>query len=71
MLGEHKAVLSGGFESMSRVPHYVYIRKGVSFSNTTLIDGVAFDGLTDAFNGMMMGNCAEKTAGELGITREM
>ena len=71
MLGEHQAVLAGGFESMSRVPHYVFMRKGVAYSNATLIDGVAFDGLTDAFNGMMMGNCAEKTASELSITREM
>lgn len=56
---------------MSRVPHYVYMRKGVAYQNATLIDGVAFDALTDAFNGMMMGNCSEKTAQELGITREM
>ena len=70
-LGDHDAVLVGGFESMSRVPHYVYMRKGVAYQNATLIDGVAFDGLTDAFNGMMMGNCSEKTVSELGISREM
>jgi acetyl-CoA C-acetyltransferase len=31
---------------------------------------VVFDGLTDVYNGIHMGNCAENTAKKLNITRD-
>ena len=62
MLGYHDAVLAGGFESMSLTPHAVHMRKGTVYQNATLIDLLQHDGLKDAFNGIMMGNCTEKTA---------
>jgi acetyl-CoA C-acetyltransferase len=34
-------------------------------------DGIARDGLTDAYDGIAMGVCGEKTAKEYGITRQM
>lgn len=37
-------------------------RKGHGFGNTTLTDGLAHDGLTDVYNNIAMGLCAEKTA---------
>ena len=35
-----------------------------------LQDGVVFDGLTDVYNGIHMGNCAENTARNMNITRD-
>lgn len=68
--GYRNIVLCGGFESMSRIPHYAYIRKGVGYGNATLIDGLQQDGLTDAISGDFMGLCTDKLAKKLNITRE-
>jgi acetyl-CoA C-acetyltransferase len=58
-------------ESMSNVPFYVdSLRWGNKYGNTSLIDGLAKDGLTDVYDGKAMGNAAEKCATECGITRE-
>jgi len=46
-------------------------RKGTPFGNQQLLDSIAFDGLTDAYNNCAMGVCAEKTAEEMNITREL
>ena len=35
-----------------------------------MIDGIAHDGLTDAYDKVPMGICGEKTASEMGISRE-
>lgn len=49
-LGETDIVLTGGTESMSNVPHYLpSSRKGVKYGDITMIDGIARDGLTDAY----------------------
>lgn len=68
--GNSKIVVAGGFESMSLVPHYLYIRKAFPWGEPQMVDGIMFDGLTDSFNKMLMGNCAEKTVKELNITRK-
>ena len=68
--GNSKIVVAGGFESMSLVPHYLYIRKPFPWGEATMVDGIQFDGLTDSFNGMLMGNCAEKTIKDLNISRQ-
>jgi len=70
MLGDRNIIVAGGFESMSFVPHYVYARRGYPYGNTQMVDGIMFDGLTDSFNGKLMGECAEKTNKDLKITRE-
>lgn len=70
--GYNDVVLTGGFESMSNIPfHIENHRKGHSFGNAKLIDSLAYDGLTDAYQGCAMGVCAEKTAEDFGITREV
>jgi acetyl-CoA C-acetyltransferase len=69
-LGDADIVVAGGMESMSNVPFYVEnMRWGNKYGNTTLIDGLAKDGLTDVYDGKAMGNAAELCAKECGISR--
>jgi acetyl-CoA C-acetyltransferase len=68
--GNCNALLAGGFESMSNIPHYLPTsRTGTSLGNSTLIDGVIHDGLWDLYNDQHMGMCGEKCAKDYGITR--
>ncbi|MGB3153816.1 MAG: acetyl-CoA C-acyltransferase [Chitinophagaceae bacterium] len=70
MLGDADIVVAGGMESMSNVPFYAdSVRWGNKYGNTTLIDGLAKDGLTDVYDGKAMGNAAELCATECGISR--
>jgi acetyl-CoA C-acetyltransferase len=70
-LGDADIVVAGGMESMSNVPFYVEnMRWGNKYGNTSLIDGLAKDGLTDVYDGKAMGNAAELCAKECGISRE-
>jgi acetyl-CoA C-acetyltransferase len=69
-LGDADIVVAGGMESMSNVPFYVEsMRWGNKYGNTTLIDGLVKDGLTDVYDGKAMGNAAELCAKECGISR--
>lgn len=70
MTDSTKLIVAGGMESMSLVPHYLYIRKAVPWGEPHLTDGIMFDGLTCSFNSILMGNCAEKTHKELKISRK-
>jgi len=70
-LGDIGIAVAGGMESMSNVPFYVeQLRWGNKFGNTTLIDGLAKDGLTDVYDGKAMGNAADLCASTCGISRE-
>ncbi|MBS1933942.1 MAG: acetyl-CoA C-acyltransferase [Bacteroidetes bacterium] len=71
LLGDTEIVVAGGMESMSNVPFYIEsMRWGNKYGNSTLIDGLAKDGLTDVYDGKAMGNAAEFCAKECGISRE-
>ncbi len=71
MLGDADIVVAGGMESMSNVPFYAdSVRWGNKYGNTSLIDGLAKDGLTDVYDGKAMGNAAELCAKTCGISRE-
>src|SRR4029077_2955660 len=71
LLGDADIVVAGGMESMSNVPFYAdAMRWGNKYGNTSLIDGLAKDGLTDVYDGKAMGNAAELCARECGISRE-
>lgn len=71
MLGDTDIVVAGGMESMSNIPFYAdSVRWGNKYGNTTLIDGLAKDGLTDVYDGKAMGLAAELCASECGITRK-
>jgi acetyl-CoA C-acetyltransferase len=70
-LGDVDIAIAGGMESMSNVPFYVgQLRWGNKYGNTSLIDGLGKDGLTDAYDGKAMGNAAELCAATCGISRE-
>lgn len=69
-LGDVDIAVAGGMESMSNVPFYVgQLRWGNKYGNISLVDGLAKDGLTDAYDGLAMGNAAELCATVCGISR--
>lgn len=70
-LGHDDALVAGGMESMSRVPYYLPRGTGFpSFGAVTAEDGLIKDGLTDVYNVVHMGVCAEETAKKHSISRE-
>jgi len=69
MAGSQEIMVAGGQESMSNVPYYVK-REPLKYGGNMILDGIVYDGLTDAYDGMHMGVCAEGTASKYGITRE-
>jgi acetyl-CoA C-acetyltransferase len=68
--GDAEIVVAGGMENMSLIPHYVYMRNGVKFGPTSLVDGMQKDGLVDAYDNNAMGVCADLCANEYKISRE-
>jgi len=71
LLGDAEIIVAGGMESMSNIPFYVdSMRWGNKYGDTKLIDGLAKDGLTDAYDGKAMGNAAELCASTCGVSRE-
>ncbi|MCE3226916.1 MAG: acetyl-CoA C-acyltransferase [Bacteroidetes bacterium] len=71
LLGDNDIVVAGGMENMSAVPFYSEsTRWGAKYGNTSLIDGLAKDGLTDVYGNFPMGNCAELCAKDMKFTRE-
>jgi acetyl-CoA C-acetyltransferase len=68
--GEFDVVVAGGMESMTAAPHLLPgSRKGFKYGSAALIDAMAFDGLTDAFDHLSMGESTERHNAKLGITR--
>ncbi|MGB2371319.1 MAG: acetyl-CoA C-acyltransferase [Flavobacteriales bacterium] len=71
MCGDNDIVIAGGMENMSSVPHYFAKgRNGQKLGDMKLIDGLVKDGLTDVYNKVHMGNCAELCAKEMNFSRE-
>ena len=69
--GEFDVVVAGGMESMSRAPHLLPgSRLGVKYGDAALVDSMALDGLTDAFDQVSMGESTERHNARLGITRQ-
>ncbi len=68
--GDNEVVVAGGMENMSMVPHYYNARKATKLGDVKMIDGMVKDGLTDVYNRVHMGVCAEKCASEKGFSRE-
>lgn len=71
MLGLADVVVTGGMESMSNTPFYLdKARFGYGYGNGQIIDGLAKDGLVDAYGNMAMGVCSDATAVKHNISRE-
>lgn len=70
LCGDNDIVVAGGMENMSSVPHYYNARNATKLGDVKMIDGLVKDGLTDVYNAVHMGVCADKCATENNITRE-
>ena len=69
--GDNDIVIAGGMENMSAVPYYLdKARNGYRLGDGAIIDGLVKDGLTDVYNKVHMGVCAEKCADEMNFTRD-
>ncbi|KAA9374063.1 acetyl-CoA C-acetyltransferase [Microbispora cellulosiformans] len=69
--GEFDVVVAGGMESMTNAPHLLPgLRKGVKYGGAGILDSTAYDGLTDAFDQVAMGESTERHNARLGLTRE-
>ena len=72
-LGQSNVVLSGGIESMSRMPYFIDsedARWGHKMGNFTLVDAMYRDGFFCPLSDLIMGQTAEVLARQYGITRE-
>ena len=70
-LGEFDIIVAGGMESMTNAPHILQnSRKGYKYGPVTMADAMALDGLTDAFDGLSMGESTEQHNKKLGISRQ-
>lgn len=69
MLGHQDVMVAGGMESMSNCPYYLP-RGDIPYGGTKIVDSIVFDGLTDAYDAVHMGNCGEKTAKDQSISRQ-
>ncbi|MFI2615569.1 MULTISPECIES: acetyl-CoA C-acetyltransferase [unclassified Streptomyces] len=68
--GEFDIVVAGGQESMTNAPHLLPgSREGHKYGAIEMLDSMAYDGLTDSFEGVAMGESTEKHNGRLGIAR--
>jgi acetyl-CoA C-acetyltransferase len=70
-LGEYDVIVAGGMESMTNAPHLLKnSRKGYKYGPVEMFDSMALDGLTDAFDGLSMGESTERHNKGLDISRE-
>jgi acetyl-CoA C-acetyltransferase len=69
--GEHDVVVAGGMESMTGAPHLLAgARGGLRYGDVPLLDHLAHDGLTDAYERVSMGAATDRVSARLGLTRE-
>lgn len=71
LLGDANCILTGGTESMSRLPYYLDgARWGYRLGNQELVDGMYRDGFFCPLAQMVMGETAEVLAEQYKITRD-
>lgn len=69
-LGDAKAIIAGGMESMTNAPHLVPgAREGFRLGDGAIVDSMISDGLTCSFEGCHMGLHAEHIAREHNVSR--
>jgi acetyl-CoA C-acetyltransferase len=68
--GEFDVVVAGGQESMTNAPHLLpRSREGYKYGAIEMLDSMAYDGLTDSFDKVAMGESTERHNTRLGIGR--
>ena len=68
--GEFDVVVAGGMESMTGAPHLLPgARSGYKYGSVEMLDSMARDGLTDAFDQSPMGELTDRHNTRLGIGR--
>jgi acetyl-CoA C-acetyltransferase len=66
-----EVVIAGGQESMSNAPYILQnARNGYRLGNSTVYDSILLDGLTDVYDNIHMGSCAEATAKSFELSRK-
>ncbi len=69
-LGDAAVVVAAGMESMTRSPHLLMgSRDGWSYGTVEVLDHMAFDGLTDAYDRESMGASTERLNARFEVTR--
>lgn len=68
--GSASVVVAGGMESMTNAPHMVQARTGIRYGEGKLVDHMAWDGLTNPYDGESMGVFGELCADKFNFTRE-
>ena len=69
--GSASVVVAGGMESMTNAPHMIpNSRTGNRYGNFEAVDHMAWDGLTNPYDGKSMGVFAENCADKYAFTRE-
>lgn len=70
-VGDAKVVVAAGMESMTRAPHLLMgSRDGWQYGSVEVLDHMAFDGLTDAYDRESMGASTDRLNAQYGVTRE-
>jgi acetyl-CoA C-acetyltransferase len=68
--GEFDVVVAGGQESMTNAPHLLpKSREGFKYGAIEMLDAMAYDGLTDAFDNIPMGESTDNHNTRLGLGR--
>ncbi|MBB2974700.1 acetyl-CoA C-acetyltransferase [Microbacterium endophyticum] len=69
-LGDAKVVVAAGMESMTHAPHLLMgSREGWNYGSVEVLDHMAYDGLTDAYESDSMGASTERGNGPREISR--
>ncbi|MCE4024962.1 acetyl-CoA C-acetyltransferase [Microbacterium sp. Au-Mic1] len=69
--GDARTVVAAGMESMTRAPHLMMgSRDGWTYGSVEVLDHMAYDGLTDAYDKESMGASTERHNPRFGLTRE-
>ncbi|MFV0319952.1 MAG: acetyl-CoA C-acetyltransferase [Microbacterium sp.] len=70
-VGDATVVVAAGMESMTRAPHLLMgSREGWTYGSVEVLDHMAYDGLTDAYDQESMGASTERHNARFELTRE-
>ena len=69
--GSAKIIVAGGMESMTNAPHLLNgSRTGLRYGSAELLDHMAWDGLTNPYDGKAMGVFGDAACAKYGFSRE-